>query len=309
MNPSETRQKYPIPEISNVLILVLAFPGLWLLLWCASHLDLAWALLAAFLFAHLNHTVFSLLHESVHGLFSSNPRRNAFFGNLCAAAFPTSLHLQTIAHLGHHKRNRTDHDLYEYYLPGESRTRRNLHLYSGNLLGFYWFVIPESTLLYLFAPWIYTSRWFIQGPARALGFESYVNDIAKENKLRIWLQCLWAFSYQVAVFLLLDLNWFGWLLCHYFFALHWSALQYVDHAYSARDVKNGAWNLKVSKPARLVALNYHYHKVHHQHPQLPWIHLPKLVNREEKQPSFWEIYLRLWRGARAAPPMGSKEAL
>lgn len=301
--------KYPIPEKLNILILLTTIPVLWGLLWLASHLSLAWALLAALAFAFLNHTVFSLLHEAVHGIFSPNRFRNALFGNICAALFPTSLRLQSVAHLGHHQRNRTDHDLYEYYLPTESKFRRNLYLYSGNLLGFYWFVIPESTLLYLFAPWLYTSPWFIKGPARILGFEAYVNDIAQHSWARIWLECLWAFIYQVSVFVLLDLNWFGWLLCHYVFALHWSALQYVDHAYSPRDILNGAWNLRVSKLARLLLLNYHCHQVHHQHPKIPWLYLPKLVNAPEKQPSFWSIYFRLWRGAQPAPPMGSKAAI
>ncbi len=39
-----------------------------------------------------------------------------------------------------------------------------------------------------------------------------------------------AFTYQVAVFWALGLTWVGWLMAHFLFALHWSALQYVDHA-------------------------------------------------------------------------------
>ncbi len=306
---AEQTNDYPIPEKRNILILVLTIPVIWGLLWSASHLSIGWALLAALLFAQINHTVFSLLHEAVHGVLSKNHFRNELFGTICAAMFPTSLKLQRVAHLGHHKRNRTDQDLYDYYLPGQSKRRRNFHLYAGNLFGFYWFVIPESNFIYLIAPWLYTSKWFIEGPARKLGFEPYIKEIAQQSKLRIWFECLWAFSYQVLVFVLLDLNLFGWLLCHYFFAVHWSALQYVDHAWSARDVINGAWNLKVSKPAQWVALNYHCHLAHHQHPEVPWLHLPKLVDKNDRQPTFWSIYFRLWGGAKPAPPMGSGATL
>lgn len=305
---SDQPVQYKIPEGLNIFILVVTVPLIWFLLWTASHLSIGWALLAAFIFLQINHTIFSLLHEAVHGLMSPNRFRNDLFGSICAAMFPTSLHLQRVAHLGHHRRNRTDLDIYEYYLPGQKR-RRNWQLYSGNLFGFYWFCIPESNLFYLIAPWLYTSRWFIEGPARKLGFEPYVKEIAVQGKFRIWLECLWAFVYQVSVFLLLDLNWFGWLLCHYFFALHWSALQYVDHAYSERDIINGAWNLKVSKPAQLIALNYHCHRAHHQRPEVPWIHLPKLIDKTSKQPSFWLIYFKLWGGAQPAPPMGSKATI
>jgi fatty acid desaturase len=114
---------------------------------------------------------------------------------------------------------------------------------------------------------------------------------------------LLALGYQCILFLALDLTWQGWLLCYWAFGLHWSALQYVDHAWSPRDVINGAWNLKVLPVSRALALNYHYHLAHHRQPSLPWIHLPALVDPEEHQPTFWSIYFSLWGGVRPAPPM------
>ena len=71
--------------------------------------------------------------------------------------FPTSFSMQRTAHLGHHARNRTDQELYDYYLPHESRLVRNLWLYAGNLLGLYWFCIPLSNVLYLLATPLYRS--------------------------------------------------------------------------------------------------------------------------------------------------------
>ena len=56
--------------------------------------------------------------------------------------------------------------------------------------------------------------------------------------------------------------------------MNWGGLQYADHAWSERDIKNGAWNLAVPKWMQAVFLNYHYHKVHHQHPRTPWVNLP-----------------------------------
>lgn len=301
---------FPIPEKLNILIFLVTIPTLWLLLWSASHLSLAWGLLAALLFAHFNNTVFALLHEAVHGSFSTNRLRNNLFGVLCAAVFPTSFRMQRVAHLGHHQRNRTDQDLYDYYLPDQSRGLRNFQLYAGNLMGLYWFCIPLSNLIYLLTPWLYTSKWFIQGPARILGFEPYVKEIAQQGVWRIWLECALALVYQLVVWFALDLNWQGGLLCYWIFALHWSALQYVDHAWSPRDVINGAWNLRVSRPARLLALNYHYHLAHHQQPDVPWLYLPKLVDKNSLQPGYWSIYFKLWRrGVIAAPPMGSEAML
>ncbi|MDH5178831.1 MAG: fatty acid desaturase [Gammaproteobacteria bacterium] len=300
----------PIPERLNIAILFAALVVSWLLLWTASHFSVGWGLLAGLLFAHVHNTIFSLLHEAVHGIFSPNPGRNDLFGMICAAAFPTSFRMQRAAHLGHHRRNRTDEDLYDYYLPHQSKALRNFQLYAGNLLGLYWFCIPLSNLIYILTPWLYTSRTFIEGPARRLGFEPYVREISSQGIWRIWLECVSALTYQVMIWLLLDLSWQGWLLCHGLFALHWSALQYVDHAWSERDVKNGAWNLRVSAPARLLALNYHLHRAHHQQPDVPWLYLPQLVQADEQRPGYWQIYFRLWRkGVTPAPPMGSKAAL
>jgi fatty acid desaturase len=295
--------EYPIPEVLNIAILCLVLPLLWCLLWLASHASWPIVLFAAWIFTLLNHVPFSLLHEAVHGIFSKNPFRNDLFGVLAAAAFPTSFTMQQIAHLGHHRRNRTDQELYDYYLPHQSKSLRNFQLYSGNLFGLYWFCIPLSNLIYLFLPWLYKSEWFIKNIASNLGFEPYVREIAQHSLLRIWLECLLALVYQVAVFFLLDLSLQGWLLCHWFFALHWSALQYVDHAWSPRDIVNGAWNLKVTPPARLLALNYHYHLAHHRQPGVPWLYLPQRVNKNEPQPSFWSIYFSLWGGVKPAPPM------
>ena len=92
--------------------------------------------------------------------------------------------------------------------------------------------------------------------------------------------------------------------CYYAFALHWSVLQYADHAFSSRDIKNGAWNLKVLPLSRWIALNYHYHLTHHQQQLIPWYELPKHVDNSP-QPTFWRIYFLLWLGVRKAPPFGS----
>jgi fatty acid desaturase len=263
---------------------------------------------AAIAFAFLNNTPFSLMHEAVHGVGAATPRRNHLLGVMAGCMFPTSFSLQRVAHLGHHARNRTDRELYDYYLPHESRWVRNVWLYGGNLLGLYWFCIPLSNVVYLIAAPFYKSRLFVDRIAPALGFEHYVRDVVELPSGTVRLEIALAFAYQAALWWMLDLTWQGWLLSHWLFALHWSALQYVDHAWSARDVVNGAWDLQVSAPARWLALNYHCHLAHHRHPRSPWTTLPSLAT-QENQPTFWQVYWSLWRnGVQPAPPMGTPAA-
>jgi len=262
-------------------------------------------LTAAAAFAILNNTPFALMHEAVHGLAAPSAARNDALGVLAGWMFPTSFTMQKTAHLGHHVRNRTDQELYDYYLPHQSKLTRNIWLYAGNLLGLYWFCVPLSNLLYLLCPALYRSRMFVQRITPALGFGPYVHDLAQLPPGRVWLEIACAFAYQAALWYALDLTWQGWLLAHWLFAVHWSALQYVDHAWSARDVASGAWDLRVSLPTRWLALNYHLHRAHHRHPGAPWTQLPGLAERAG-QPSFWQIYWSLWRnGVQPAPPMGA----
>lgn len=129
-----------------------------------------------------------------------------------------------------------------------------------------------------------------------------VRDIGIEPRGRVWLEVLFSTCFQVSMWLMLDLNWVAWLACYWAFGLNWSALQYADHAWSVRDVREGAWNLRVSRLARAIFLNYHCHLAHHRSPGTPWTYLPQLVNPRESQPSFWKIYFSLWGGARPAPP-------
>jgi fatty acid desaturase len=134
----------PIPEKRNLAIFFIVLPTTWWLLWVASHSTFLYMFLAAWAYSLLHNTIFSLLHEAAHGVLSNNRLRNDFFGIVSAATFPTSFTMQKIAHLGHHERNRTDKELYDYYLPSESKTVRNIWMYGGNLFGLYWFMIPLS---------------------------------------------------------------------------------------------------------------------------------------------------------------------
>jgi len=289
----------------NASILILSLAATWWCLWAASHLEPGIALIAIWCFSLVNNTPFALMHEAVHGIGGNSKTGNALLGILSGLPFPTSFSMQRVAHLGHHQRNRTDHELYDYYLPHQSRALRNIWLYAGNLLGLYWWSVVFGNLIYLLAPWAYRSRFFVQRLAPALGFGPYVEELAKLPVARVWTEIALAFGYQVLIFHLLDLSLAGTLACYGAFALHWSVLQYADHAWSARNIMDGAWNLKVLTPFRWIALNYHFHQAHHQNPEVPWYDLGKWVDTKATQPSFWRVYFSLWKGVRPAPPMGA----
>ena len=107
----------PIPATLNAAIgagaIVVALGALW----SASHAPHWWMVVAAaIVFSFANNTIFSLLHECVHGMFHPRRRINDAAGVLFAAFFPTAFTIQRVSHFGHHRRNRTDLELYDYCL-------------------------------------------------------------------------------------------------------------------------------------------------------------------------------------------------
>jgi len=255
-------------------------------------------------FSLSGNTIYSLLHESVHRIFSRNLWVNNAFGILSAAFFPTGFTFHKISHLGHHRRNRTDLELFDYYTDPKDRFLKSYQLYSL-LTGFYWLSIPVGCILYLFMGPLFRSQLFLDKAVKPMGLKPMADAIIESKKKFLAAEILFTIFFQVGIFYLFNLSIEGVFACYAAFALLWSSLQYTDHAWSVRDVKNGAWNLKVNPVMRYIFLNYHFHLAHHQHPGISWINLPQYADPGETRPSHLGIYLSLWKGPRfteEAPP-------
>jgi len=298
-----------IPGKLNIFLAVLAYVVAIFFLWLASHSPMVILLCSAIGFSFIANTIFSLLHESVHGIFHKDLTKNNLFGCISAAFFPTGFTFQKICHLGHHRRNRTDAEMFDYYYSHDNKFIKFYRLY-GLLTGFYWLVIPMGCLLYLFFKNFYKNKFFKAKIIKPLGFEPMVNDFIEYPEEKIRLEIVFTIIFQISLFHVLDISILGSLTCYIAFAINWCALQYTDHAWSKRDIKNGAWNLKINKTIQYVFLNYHLHLAHHQNPKVSWLHLPNFVDFSLNRPSFWKIYLSLWKGPKltSEPPPGEMDA-
>jgi fatty acid desaturase len=274
------------------------------LLWGASHMA-SWIGVAvcAIAFSFTNNTVYSLLHEAVHRKFHPDGSINEWAGRLLAASFPTGLSFHRMCHLGHHRRNRTEVERFDYYTPEDNRLLKFAQWY-GILTGLYWLLPPLGCLLVLLVPAralraLFRSRGSKQ--AEHIGAEAMLEGLAEAPVWQMRLEIVMSGALQMLAWFVLDLTPLGWLACYATFAVNWSALQYADHAWSELDVRDGAWNLKVSPAIQYIFLNYHHHRAHHQHPEVPWIHLDRYVDFAEQRPSFLKMYLSMWRGPRPLP--------
>jgi fatty acid desaturase len=293
-----------IPETLNIFIAAAGGATAVILLWTASHSESPIGVaLSVIAFSFVGNTLFSCLHECVHGVFHSRRWVNESAGSICAAFFPTGLSLQRAAHLGHHRRNRTRFEMFDYYSPGDSRVLKTIQWY-GIISGVYWAVVVLGWLLYLVLPFAFSaesreSKWsdlaeHTSGPA-------YLRSFSAAPPLRSRLELLGTIAFQALIFQFLNLTVTGWLLCYVAFGLQWSALQYADHAFAPLDVVEGAWDLRVHPWVQAVFLNYHLHLAHHRHPTMSWIHLPQYVDESKPRPRFLVQYARMWRGPRPQP--------
>ncbi len=272
------------------------------LLWYVSHHS-GWSIILAMLaFSYSNHTVYALLHEAIHGAFHRNNRINDWAGRWASGFFPTSFRLQRSFHLTHHRNNRSASEQWDYLRPGDNRFLKLAQWYAI-LTGLYWIFVPLASLLYLFFPGVLKLAALRDSPlASQTSSDEYLGALDKLEERGARLDVLFSLAFQAALFLLLDLNGQGWALCYAAFAFNWSSLQYADHAFSPLDVHDGAWNLRTHPVVRWLLLNYPLHRAHHQHPTASWKELPELVDPdEEPQPSFWENWLRMWKGPEERP--------
>ena len=290
-----------IPNILNIIIMIFSISSMIGLIYlCSSTTKVSVKLFCFIAFGFVGNTTFSLLHESVHGYFNSNEKINYLLGNVLAAFFPTGYSLQKHCHLNHHRHNRTDFEMFESYHENDSYILKSMMLYFI-LTGVYWLSPPLGSLWLLIHPnslldGIFSGKNYKVGRIGTTGMLRNLKALGKNELTKIRLEILFSLLLQVLIFKVFNFSLAGWLICYVGFAIQWSGLQYADHAYSARDVRNGAWNLKVSKVTQYFYLNYHHHLAHHQHPNVPWIHLEKFVDFNEERPRFWDIYLRMWKG-------------
>lgn len=302
---SESLRAGPVPGRLNLAILATAMAVIAACLWTASHAP-GWALplAAAVIFALANNTMYALMHEAVHRHFHPNLAVNEAAGRVIAGFFPTAFALQRVFHLAHHRNNRSEHERFDYYAPGENVALKRAQWYAI-LTGLYWLALPLFALIYFFTADLLRWRhlfgakgaWF----ARQTSAQEFLDALEEVPVAQVRRDIAIAAAVQAALITGLDLTLFGWALCYAAFAFGWSSLQYTDHAFSPLDTEEGAWNLRVSGPLRLIFLNYHYHLAHHRNPALNWTDLPGAVRSGDPHPSFWVIYRQMWAGPRPLP--------
>jgi fatty acid desaturase len=284
--------EYPIPDRLNVALSLVVVSAAVLLLWVASQAE-HWyvALGVGIAFSYLMLTDYALLHEATHGNLHTSDPVNYALGLVTGAMFPIPFTMIRTTHQGHHLRNRTDFELFDQFYPNEGRLVRTVQWY-GILCGLFWPWVPIGSVLFALCPGVLRTRIF----RTAKSSRHLLGDIRDREVRAIRLEVLFIVTWFAALFWLLSLEWKSVLICYACFSFNWSTRQYVGHAFSPRDVVEGAWNLRHVGPMSWLLMHGEYDLNHHRRPDVPWIYLPRFGRPSDPRPSYWKQYFRQWLG-------------
>lgn len=304
---SKIHQKYPIPSKLNVFIIGICSIFHVLLLWTGSQVSGSWVLSGVGLLFAINLIpVYSLIHEAEHGLLHANGLWNYLLGVYLGVLFFAPFSFLRKCHLNHHSHNRTDYEMWDLYYEHQNKWLKHGYLYLL-MMGLIWILIAITTVLFCFTPWLVHSRLFtwnrdIRGLIMSTDRDKTLLPAIRES----WI----VLGVNAVLFMGLNLAWQPFLIMFLIHGFVWSSQNYVNHAFSPRDIINGAHNHRLNPLVKYLYLNFHLHLAHHQNPKIPWIHLNNFVKEDVGRYSYWKTYLRLWKGpelTREPPPIPIRE--
>jgi len=306
---AKSDRDYRIPVVANLVAVAVCTALYFTLLYEASHAPSFWRVaILGCLFAAAMIPVYSLIHEAEHNML--HPRRlwNDSIGRWLCLMFVVSFTFLTHCHLRHHMKNRTDIEMWDLYREGDNKWKRRCNLFLM-MSGLGYLSLWLSVVLFAVAPSLVYCGFF-QRHTEIAGFLEGSNQRDKLAAIRAesWAVIL----FQGTTIWLLHLEWLPTLALFLIHGFVWSSQNYVNHAYSPRDILKGAHNLRIPSWLTPVYLNFNLHLAHHQNPRVPWCHLPEFVEPETHRTSFFANYLRLWAGPRltheANPALRSRGA-
>jgi len=296
-----TADAHPIPGRLNLAIMVAQLAALAACFFAAARISGAGHIALLCLgFSLLMNSVYSVIHEAEHGMLFPNRRANEAAGVLMALFFPAPFHLLRQGHIGHHLRNRSDDEAFDLYFDGDNVVWKWM-VWLGILTGLYYVLVILSNVVAAVAPFILDRRHFrIEDRVKVDRASAAFLESFNPAHLRwIRLEGTAAIALHVAIVALLRIPLWHYAAMYASFGFTWSAMQYVHHFATERHVTRGARNLRLLGPVDALLMNHNWHRAHHEHPTVPWLHLPAIGRAEAPERGFlpW-AYLKMWRGPR-----------
>ncbi|MGC1547007.1 MAG: fatty acid desaturase [Rhodanobacter sp.] len=260
--------------VTAVLMQLIAWPFL-LRQWGASALWIAVPLVV------LTPTHWGLIHESIHGQLSPQRRRNEWLGRILAIAFMLPFDAVRFGHLMHHRFTREPFDRPDVHDGATHRLLARVGYYTYLLGGLY---LSELALpLLTFLP----TTWVCRLVAHKLRSEDPISrDVQRlfvgfagnpEKRMRIRRDWMLSVTLHACAFYFYGAWWPALAITMFLRGLWLSLADNLPHYDVMLDEQQRARNFRLPAIWRPVLMNHHLHRLHHQHPTLPWTALPALA--------------------------------
>lgn len=230
--------------------------------------------------ALLSNSYWSVIHETIHDLFSPSGRANLAAGRLLGIFFGSPFPVLRIGHLIHHRLNRTPIEGAELYDPKKtSKMKAGLGYYFQILGGLYLFEVLSPLPFLLPRRWLdfLQRRFFSRETLSGLFWKSLVNDeairtIRTDGSAALALLCLSAACYGE-----------NWKLLLGAFLMRAFLISFLDNVYHYGTPVNDipyARNLRLPVFLARAMLHFNLHGVHHRNPAIPWSRLAAVFGNE-----------------------------
>jgi fatty acid desaturase len=246
---------------------------------------------ALLLYCLMMQGVFTMLHEYCHRNAHRDPRLNYLIGWVTSTLFGTAPTLLQVQHWGHHRRNRTEAERFEFIHEGENAVRKTVTYYTA-VLGGIWLGCFLFPLVAPLLPYSIARRLAVR--KRFNSFAAAFGEFRPVEWRRMQIEGVWSLVFWGALVWVGPWRWQTLAVTYGAFAFSWSSLQWIYHLHTPVHVVEGAFNLRAPWLVRLLFLNFNYNLTHHRRPSLPWQELHARSNLEETQP-IWYRYLRIFR--------------
>lgn len=284
---------YHIPARLNIFIIVVCAIAFFSLFIAGMHFQQLWIrVVLGLVFGIVMIPVYSLMHEAAHNTLHQSDKANLFLGRWLCCMFIISFTFYRHCHLKHHKKNRTDDEMWDLYYEHQNKLLRYGNLYLM-MIGFGYLATWLSVFLFSLSPRLVTLSIF----KNHTEINGFLNGFSTAKKLlTARLESIVVINFQFLLLYLINWDWSLWIIYYLVHGFVWSSQNYVNHAFSPRNIITGAHNLKIPVWLNFIYLNFNIHLAHHQNPNIPWLHLPSFIKSGKERISFYKNYIRLWKG-------------
>jgi len=223
-----------------------------------------------------------LIHESIHGKLWPRQGLNEWLGRALAIAFLLPFDAVRFGHLMHHRFTREAYDRPDVHDGVTHRTLARIGYYAHLSGGLYLAELVLPLLAFLPSAWV---RRLVAHKLRSedpVGQDVQRMFVAfagnKERRSHMRRDWLLSIALHACAFYLYG-AWWPVLAVTMLLRGAWlSVADNLPHYDVMLDEQERARNFRVAAIWRPVLMNHHLHRLHHQHPTLPWTALPALAS-------------------------------